>query len=150
MKLDKAKIRLIFEETAVKLGFFPIEINFRGNEKTPVIEIFIDNQIGMTSDDCAHFSREITDVIELQNVIECDYRLDVSSPGVARSLKFIGQYPKHINRNFDVIYTDGDEEKKITGKLIRIENNDLFFGSGKNEIIVNFEKIKKALVKISF
>lgn len=150
MKLDKAKIRLIFEETAARLGFLPIEINIRGSEKIPVIEIFIDNQKGITSNDCAGFSNEITNELELQNVIESDYRLDVSSPGAARPLKFIEQYPKHINRNFEVLYTDGDEEKKITGKLLRIEDNKLFFGAGKTELIVDFEKIKKALVKISF
>lgn len=150
MKMDKHQIRRIFEETSAKLGYLPIDINVRGSEKIPVIEIFIDSKSGITSDDCALFSREIDSILQVQNVIEGDYRLDVSSPGVSRSLKYIEQYPKHINRNFDIWFVDGEEEKKFAGKLFKIEGNCLYFQAGKNEIMVNFEKIKKALVKISF
>ena len=78
------------------------------------------------------------------------YRLDVSSPGTDKPLKFLSQFPKHINRKFEVSYTSNDETKKLSGKLIKVEGDTLVFLSNQNEISINFNNIKKAKVIVSF
>jgi ribosome maturation factor RimP len=89
-------------------------------------------------------------VIEAEELITSSYRLDVSSPGTDRPLKYLIQYPKHINRKLEIEYKDGDESKKVVGKLIRIVAEDLFIEEKKNEFKINFESITKAKVLISF
>ena len=88
--------------------------------------------------------------MEANNLLESLARLDVSSPGTDKPLKFLAQYPKHINRKFDVSYISDDETKKLTGKLIKVEGDILVFLSNQNEISVNFNNIKKAKVLVSF
>ena len=127
MDIIKENIVRISNEIAEKLNFFVIDINFRGDNRKKIIEVFVDAEKNIDADNLAEISREINSIIEEQDIIQQAYRLDVSTPGVDRPLKFLKQFPKHINRNFEVIYKAGDETKTITGKLLSVEREDLIF-----------------------
>ncbi|HMN49728.1 MAG TPA: hypothetical protein PKD67_11360 [Ignavibacteriaceae bacterium] len=146
----KENIVRISNEIAEKLNFFVVDINFRGDNRKRIIEVFVDGEKNVSADDLAAISREINKVIEEQDLIKESYRLDVSTPGVDRSLKYIKQFPKHINRNFEITYSIDDVTKTLTGKLIAVEKDELTFQSGKDQIVLEFKNISKAKVLISF
>jgi ribosome maturation factor RimP len=151
MNFNEANIAQKIAEIVERKGFFPVEVIIRGTPSKRVIEVFIDGEKDVTADDCANVSREINS--EFENLPEAgnDYRLDVSSPGVDKPLKFLKQYPKHIKRNFEVLYKSGEETKKISGKLIDVEKEDLtFLCKNVGEVKINFNNIKKAKVTVSF
>jgi ribosome maturation factor RimP len=148
--MEKQIITKKIEEIVSSSGFIPVDIAFRGDQHLPIIEVYIDGEKGITTVECARISRAINDEFETLNLIDSSYRLDVSSPGVERPLKFLVQYIKHINRKFEISYSDGEEEKKITGKLIRIEGDNLFFSEKNSEYRINFNNITNANVLISF
>ena len=151
MNFNEANIAQKIAEIVERKGFFPIEIIIRGIPSKRVMEVFIDGENDVSADDCANVSREINS--ELENLPEAgnDYRLDVSSPGVDKPLKFLKQYPKHIKRNFEVSYKSGEETKKILGKLISVEEENLtFLCKNVGEVKVKFNNIKKAKVTVSF
>lgn len=150
MDIIKENIVRISNEIAEKLNFFVIDINFRGDKRKKIIEVFIDAEKTIDADNLAEISREINSVIEEQDIIQQAYRLDVSTPGVDRPLKFLKQFPKHINRNFEVTYKAGDEARTITGKLLSVEREELTFLSDKKEILIEFKNITTAKVIISF
>ncbi len=150
MKLNKENISPFFEESIKKFNYFLIDIMFRGSDKNVVMEIFVDNAEGVTTEGCAEISREFSKILDEQLGITEKYRLDVSSPGVDRPLKFIEQYPKHTGRKFEIVYSENEETKKFTGKLIKIDNDDLFFESSKTNLKINFNCIKTAKVLVSF
>jgi ribosome maturation factor RimP len=151
MNLGETNITQKIAEIVERKGFFPVEIIVRGTPSKRVMEVFIDGEKDISAKDCADVSREINSELENLPAAGNDYRLDVSSPGVDKSLKFLKQYPKHINRNFEVSYKLSNDTKKLTGKLIKVENQDLTFLTKDNkEIIINFNNIKKAMVIISF
>jgi ribosome maturation factor RimP len=122
----------------------------RGDNKMRVVEIFIDGEIGITSDTCNQVSNLIKEAVEEKSLIDSNFRLDVSSPGVDRSLKFLLQYKKHLNRKFELQYLEGEEVKNSKTRLTGIDDGILTFNDGKNEIRVRFEEIKSAKVLISF
>ncbi len=150
MNIFDEKIKVITNSIVEKNGFFLIDFVLRGNEKNRVIEIFIDGERNISAEDCANISREINTEIETQNLIESNYRLDVSSPGIDRPLIYLKQYPKHVNRKFDISYNQHNEIKKLTGKLMDISGEDLTFLSDNKQIIIKFNNIKKAKVIASF
>jgi ribosome maturation factor RimP len=137
------------QEISEKNNLFLLEVLFRGTEKNRVIEIFIDGEDNLSADDCARISREINQVIEKNELLDSAYRLDVSTHGVDRPLKYLKQYKKHINRKFEVRYKSGENKKSITGKLLKIEDDNLYFYSGREQVI-KFEDIIKAKVLVSF
>ena len=164
MNLIEEKIKEIAEIASEKCGFFLIDTVFRGQKGSRIIEIYIDGEQNVSADDCAKVSSEIDLQLEQFPDIGSNYRLDVSSPGVDRPLKFLKQYPKHINRKFEITYKLGDLTKEITAKLIKIDGDDLIFSSNSNpskkhsnppaesagETIINFNNIINAKVIISF
>ena len=150
MDFFEKNIRDIAADTVEKNGFFLIDMVLRGNEKNRVIEIFIDGEKNVSAEDCAKVSRDMNSVIEGQNIIESNYRLDVSSPGTDRPLIFLKQYPKHINRKFDISYNQNKEIKELTGKLIDVSGNELTFLSNNKQILIIFNDIIKAKVVASF
>ena len=148
----KEQIKNKAVEILEEKGFFFIDFVWRGSEQIPVLELFIDNETGVTTDDCYVVSRELEKYIDENNLLK-KYRLDVSSPGVEKPLVFIGQYPKHIGRNFELEFEDSGEIKKIEATLIGLRDKTLVFETGKKDKIVipiEFDKIKKAKVLISF
>lgn len=150
MDLFKENIIKISNEIAEKLGFFVIDVSFRGDQRKRIIEIFVDGEKNVSAEDLANISREINKVIEDQELIKESYRLDVSTPGVDRPLKYLKQFPKHINRNFEITFNSDDQLKIITGKLIAVEGDTINLLSDKNNIIIKFNSIIKAKVLISF
>jgi ribosome maturation factor RimP len=150
MDIIKENIVRISNEIAEKLNFFVIDITFRGDNRKKIIEVFVDAEKNIDADNLAEISREINSIIEDQDIIQQAYRLDVSTPGVDRPLKFLKQFPKHINRNFEVIYKAEDETRTITGKLLSVEREELTFLSDKKEVLIEFKNITTAKVIISF
>ena len=128
-----------------------IDFHWRGTDSFRVLEIFIDNVSGITTEICSEVSREIEAYIDEAGLIKGKYRLDVSSPGVGKPLKYVEQFPKHIGRSFKLqLISNDDKIKKTEGKLIAVNGEELSFEVEGSERIINFKNIKQAKVKISF
>lgn len=141
-------IREISRQVAEQNNLFLIDLIVRGSELSRVIEVFIDGEINITADECALVSREISKQIDEKELLK-SYRLDVSSPGVDRPLIYFKQYPKHLNRLFEIEFKASGESSIFKGKLISIEDEVLTFQSNK-EIKIKFQDIIKAKVLVSF
>lgn len=150
MSLLDENIKEIVTKVVEKNGFLLIDLILRGTEHNRVIEVYFDGEKDVSADDCASASREIESHLKDLLVKHPDFRLDVSSPGIDRPLKFLKQYLKHVNRKFDVSYHSGEEIKKLSGKLAAIEGDYLSFISNNKEVIINFNNIVKANVIVSF
>jgi ribosome maturation factor RimP len=150
MDLFKENIVRISDEIAKNLGFFLVDVVFRGDQRRRIIEVYIDGENSVSADNLAEISREINKIIEEQDFLKESYRLDVSTPGVDRPLKYIKQFPKHLNRKFEVTYKTEEGLKTLTGKLVGIKGEELTFLSEKNNLIIEYKNITKAKVLISF
>ncbi|NCQ18116.1 MAG: hypothetical protein COZ80_04955 [Ignavibacteria bacterium CG_4_8_14_3_um_filter_37_9] len=151
MQLVEKKIVNITKAIIDQNGLLLIDFIFRGFHNSTVIEVYVDGEKGVSVEDCAKVSREINELIEAENLIESAYRLEVSSPGVDKPLVFLKQFTKHINRNFDLqLAEESGTNKKVVGKLLAVEGENLIFLIHQKEVVVPFNKIKKAKVIISF
>jgi len=149
--IEEKAILQVCERIAEENNCMLIDVIFRGRSRNLVIEIFIDKEDYLSVENCADISRLIEDVIEKDEMIKGGFRLDVSSPGTDRPLKFLNQYKKHIDRTFEITFKDEtDSKKKISGKLVSIEGNDLLFRDKKNEYLIKFDNIVTAKVLITF
>jgi ribosome maturation factor RimP len=149
MNSFKENIVEIAKEISTANGFFLIDVIIRGTERNRVIEVFIDGERNITAEDCAEISRNINRILEEKEMIDYAYRLDVSSPGIDKPLIYPEQYPKHINREFEITYYSGENKRKYKGTLIKVDGQALTFSSDR-ELIINFNDIINAKVLVSF
>ncbi len=151
MNFFDKNIRELVEQVILNKGYFLIDLIIRGEKKNRVVEVYIDSETNVSAEDCAAISREIDKKFEEESVFESGYRLEVSTPGVNRPLEYLKQFPKHINRKFDIAYRDSDNVRKFSGTLKSIEGNSLvFLNNNREEVKIDFSNIIKAKVIISF
>jgi ribosome maturation factor RimP len=150
ISMEKQNIYSKIEEIVEQNGFLLIDVIHRGDAHLKIIEVYFDGERGINTDDCMKVSRIIEEMIDTEKLIVGKYRLDVSSPGVDRPLKYLAQYSKHINRSFEVEFLSEGLPKNYKAKLIRVNGEELFFMIKDSEIKINFNEITKAKVLISF
>lgn len=150
MIIKKENIESEFHKIIEEKGFHLFELIIRGSQFKPVFEVFIDSENPISAADCAAVSRALSEFLNNVEFNFKDYRLDVSSPGVDKPLKYLWQFPKNIGRNFEVIFLRDDLEEKFSGKLIKINGQKLIFSKSDSEIEVEFNRILSAKVLISF
>jgi ribosome maturation factor RimP len=148
MNQNFENIREIAQQIAEQNNLFLIDLIVRGTESSRVIEVFIDGEKNISAEECALVSREISKQIDEKELLK-SYRLDVSSPGVDRPLIYLNQFPKHLNRLFEIEFSASGTASVFKGKLISIEDEVLTFQSNK-EIKIKFPDIVKAKVLVSF
>ncbi len=73
-----------------------LEIEYRRESIGWVLRIFIDSEDGVSVDDCANVSRVAGDVLDVADIIENSYHLEVSSPGLNRPLRKWEHFHQHV------------------------------------------------------
>jgi ribosome maturation factor RimP len=101
---------------------FLVDVDIKGSANNQKIQVFIDGDQLVDIDECTKINRKLSDLLEEKDLIEGRYVIEVSSPGVSKSLKYIRQYPKHKGRELDIITKD---KSKYTGKLIDVVDNEI-------------------------
>ena len=116
--MDTEKVREIAERVAVSMGLEVVDVEFRGGagKQGRVLRITIDRPdapatggeagIGVTHEDCANLSREVSTILDVEDVVPGgEYVLEVSSPGLDRRLsrakdfeRFVGSRVKLMTR----------------------------------------------------
>jgi ribosome maturation factor RimP len=93
-----------------------VEVELRGGGKARMLRVTIDKPEGVTHEDCANVSRELSTILDVEDAVPGgSYTLEVSSPGLDRRLlkpedyrRFIGSRvklmthePVNGNRHFE-------------------------------------------------
>jgi ribosome maturation factor RimP len=87
MAVDLDHIHAIVERVAASSGLEVVEIELRGGGKSRRLRIFIDKPGGITHEDCANLSREVSTIFDVEDAMPGGaYVLEVSSPGLDRKL----------------------------------------------------------------
>ncbi len=76
------------------VGYELVDVVMAGRGASAVLRVYIDAPGGITVDDCADASRQISAVLDLEDPIAGQYALEVSSPGLDRPLV----KPEHFER----------------------------------------------------
>jgi ribosome maturation factor RimP len=114
----------ILDDLALEL----VDIEFKREGRDWFLRIFIDKPEGVTLDDCAEVSRQLGTVLEVEEVIETSYRLEVSSPGLDRPLKTARDFERFKGRQAKIKTREmmdpdgrGHLRKTFTGELLGLE-----------------------------
>lgn len=115
------------------------------------VRLFIDKDGGVTVDDCADISRQVSAILDVEDPIADKYNLEVSSPGLDRPLFTLSQFERYIGQDIAVhLRIPVMERRKWQGKLERIEKDMITLIVDDQEQILVFGNIQKANVVAKF
>jgi ribosome maturation factor RimP len=124
---ESGKIDQIAERVARTHGCELVDTELKGGGKARTLRVTIDKPEGVTHEDCANVSRELSTILDVEDAVPGgSYTLEVSSPGLDRKLtrpqdferftgsrmKLMTREPVNGNRHFE-----GRLENFSQGKL---------------------------------
>lgn len=84
----------LLEPVVTGMGYELVEIEFDSHPKNKVLRLYIDKEDGIVIEDCSDVSQQVSAVIDVEDPISGFYNLEVSSPGLDRPLRKIGDYER--------------------------------------------------------
>lgn len=133
---------------------FLVDVIVKGHKGPKKVLIIIDSDKGVTIDDCANLSREISKAFDDLQLFDDSYMLEVSTPGLDQPLRLARQYHKNIGRRIKVV----THQQAIEGKLVEVGEEKIKLeqeiGAGKHKetkiVELSFLDIDKTFVLVSF
>ena len=125
-----------------------IDLVVHGEKGNRILQVFVDTEAGVTVDQCTAISRTLSETISRTKLVPGTYRLEVSSPGADRPLKYSWQYRKHLGRPFRVKRQTTDGTSSVEGTLSSADETEITLeqsGSG-DSVRVPFGEIVEAKV----
>lgn len=136
MKTLQESLETIVKSVLTSYELFLVDIELKGSAQNQIVSVFLDSeQGGVNIDQCAKISREVSFLIESDELFTGKYTLNVSSPGLDRPLKDERQFLKNIGRNASVTYISGDERKKVKGVLKSFAGGTVVLETGKGSLL---------------
>jgi len=126
--LSDNKIRAVAERVAQNHGVELVEVELKGGGKARTLRITIDKPEGVTHEDCANVSREVSTILDVEEAVPGgSYTLEVSSPGLDRKLLKPADYARFVGSRVKLVtyqpvngnrYFDGKLESFQDGRLV--------------------------------
>ncbi|MBI4126838.1 MAG: ribosome maturation factor RimP [Deltaproteobacteria bacterium] len=92
-----SKLEQLVSPVLANLGYRLIERDFLNEGGRWVLRLFIDrDEGGVTIADCERASRALEDLIEVEEIIDRPYVLEVSSPGIDRPLRYEEDFRRFV------------------------------------------------------
>ena len=144
------KVELLLEEKINNLGYEIYDVVYEKEAKNYYLRIIIDNENGISIEDCEKVSNEINDKLDEADYIKEQYFLEVSSPGLERTLRKEKHFIKSIDAKILVkLYNKAENGKKeIEGILKEYNKEFLIVDTLENKIKIDNKNI--ATVKTVF
>ena len=149
-------VKPVLDELSMEL----VDLEFKREGRDWFLRLFIDKEGGVTLDNCAEVSREVSAILEVEDPVSAAYHLEVSSPGLDRPLKKAADFQRFVGRlvkvkTYEKLDPDGrgHERKTFVGILrgfqddvVSLEQND------KKGGVVSFSlaAIAKANLELDF
>ncbi len=110
-----------------------------------LLRVYIDNEAGITLDDCGRVSEQVSGVLDVNDPVQGAYRLEISSPGIARPLFTLEQFKRFTGQQARVkLYAKLEGRKNFTGKIKAVNQQSVVMLADGNEIVIPADMIEKA------
>lgn len=143
----KAVIQPLFDERRVYL----VDLELRGAPGSRVLKVYADTMSGITMEEIYRLTRDINDLLDIHDLIEGAYRLEVSSPGIERVFRKGWEFRKNLGRILRVIYREENgEQNEILGKLVLADEREITLKIKKTETTIPLSSIVGAKVQMKW
>jgi len=126
-------VRSMAGRVAGGYGLEIFDVQFRREAPGMVLRVQIDRPGAASSaedsvsvEDCAHVSRDLSAMLDVDDVIPTAYTLEVSSPGLDRPLRSADYYRRFTGRRAKVVMREPvDKQSFFRGTIGGVDGNDV-------------------------
>lgn len=135
----------LFAPTVAEEGFELYAVQMLNQGAHSTLRVYIDHEDGINVDNCASVSRQISAILDVEDPISGEYVLEVSSPGLERSLFCIEHFKQVCGETIQVsLQTAIDGRKKFKGVLEQVEGDNLIMQCDEQTVTLPIVDVAKA------
>jgi ribosome maturation factor RimP len=140
------RVREFADSLLPAMGLELFDVQFRREGHGWVLRLVVDREEGVKLDDCSRVSRETSDFLDVEDIIEHPYHLEVSSPGLERPLRTVEECRRHLGKKARFkVKEEVDSRRVIIGELQSIDKDEISVLSEEGETFkLNWENVQKA------
>ena len=147
-----ALMRLL-EPPIEALGYELVDLEYGREGRGGILRIFIDRRAedsrdGISVDDCARVSHEVSQVLETQDPIKGHYTLEVSSPGFDRILRTRAHFERFVGaRVFAELKLPIEGRRRFAGVLKSVTDDTIVVEVDGEAHSLPLDRIQKARLR---
>lgn len=135
--------------TGLNLKIYDIEYVKEG--KDWYLRVYIDKEGGVDINDCENVSRLIDPMLDEADLIKQAYCLEVSSPGLERTLRKQEHFDEAVGQEVELsLFKAINDEKKVIGILKNCDENNITLEIDGNEQSFDRKNISKVKTTFNF
>ena len=141
----RERLITLLEPVIGRLGYELVDLEYTSARGHGLVRLFIDRPEGVTLDECALVSREVSSVLDVEDPIPNAYTLEVSSPGFDRVLRTQAHFGRFVgSRVFVELKEPREGRRRYTGKLLTVDDGGIALEVDQEHVAMRFEEIGKA------
>ena len=149
VKTYETRTEEILAPIVAKAGVEVYDVEYVKEGADWYLRVYIDKPEGVNINDCEVVNRALSAKMDELDFIDDAYILEVSSPGLGRTLKKERHFVKSMGQEVEVkTYKAINKEKQFVGILKAYEDGAVTIDSGKEDM--RFEKADIASVRLTF
>jgi ribosome maturation factor RimP len=135
----------LIEPIVEGLGYECVGIEYNPHPTHGMLRIYIDSENGILLDDCTKVSHQLSGMLDVEDPIQGEYQLEVSSPGADRPFFKLSQFESYVGSTVNLnLFKPIDKRRKITGLIQAVEGDSVILLEGEQTIKVPFQAMSKA------
>ncbi len=148
------RVWALAEPLAQQEGLEIVDTEFRREGRGRVLRIYIDRQggtspeghtAGVTLDELGRFSRELGDLLDVNNAVPGSYTLEASSPGIDRRLRVPAHFARYVGKRVRVRTAEPIDGRRVfAGVLAEVSEDGVLLSALPGEQFVRFVDIAQA------
>ena len=140
------EIRDMLAPTVQALGYELLGVEYAPSAGNSLLRLYIDvADRYINAEDCESVSREVSALLDVNDPIEAEYTLEVSSPGIDRPLFGAAQFARWVGEQAKLsLRVPQDGRRRLQGRIARVEGDRVVIAEEKAEFSVAEANIEKA------
>lgn len=122
-----------------------VDLELTGPANNQMLRLLVHKEPGITIDLCEAISREVGDLLDMEDPLPGRYRLEVTSPGVNRPLRTDRDFARVRSRLLKVVLLSG---KNIHGRLEEWSSAHIILSGDSGQQIIDRSEIAKVTVQV--
>ncbi len=150
MRQVSPQLQSLVEPVVVALGCELVGVEYLRGPRGGTLCVYIDRDGGVTVDDCARVSHQLSGALDVEDLIADEYTLEVSSPGIDRPLFKKDDFARFTGHPVRVrLYTGVAGRRNFRGVLQGMRGEDVVIDVDGSETSLPFREIEKANLMVS-
>jgi len=144
----EAKAERLLEPIAERIGVSIYDVEYVKEGSDWYLRAYIDKPEGVNINDCVEVNRAFSDVLDEEDFIEESYILEVSSPGLGRTLKKDRHLQYSIGEEVEIkTFKPIDKVKEFSGVLLSFDAESLTIDAEEGER--TFKRSDIAIIRLA-